>query len=417
MFAVKTFGLTHLIETEEVEDNVRAFRCLDSFAQERCVRFAASLIAMAHGCDFQFLLFFDQVLDGLYLCGIDHGGTRALISGQEGEITHDCDLRACLQRQNAALVLKQDRTVRGGLSGQRMVTLNIEFFAVSLGRFRRCENRVQKLIDARIQVFHGKISALNSLNQLSRRTEARCGHLQVGTCLDSRDMIVGSAPVGDYKSVKSPVAAQDILEKMHALVGILAVDLVIGRHDGAGLGLIDGQLEAGQIDLAKRALIYDRVHSHAALLLGVDREVLDAGIYALALDSLHIGCRHLACQIRVFGKILEVTSAKRASLNVHAGAEQNIDAHSLRFLAERDAYLCAKLLVPAARHCRGSRKTRCRKRCVETEVVSRSRLSSESVRAVGHDHRRNVKSGNISGVPFSLAAQKSSLLLQSQLIN
>ena len=298
-----------------------------------------------------------------------------------------------------------------------MVTLDIEFFAVSLGRFRRCENRVQKLIDARIQVFHGKISALNSLNQLSRRTEARCGHLQVGTCLDSRDMIVGSAPVGDYKSVKSPVAAKDILEKMHALVGILAVDLVIGRHDGTGLGLIDGQFETCQIDLAKRALIHDRVHRHSALLLGVDREVLDTGIYALALNSLHIGGCHLARQIRVFGKIFEVTSAKRTSLNVHAGAEQNIDAHSLGFLAQRDAYLCAKLLVPAARHCRGSRKARCRKRCVEAEVVSRACLSSESVRAVGHDHRRNIESGNIPGIPFSLAAKQRGLFFQSQLIN
>ena len=288
---------------------------------------------------------------------------------------------------------------------------------MSLGRFRRCENRVQKLIDARIQVFHGKISALNSLNQLSRRTEARCGHLQVGTCLDSCDMIVGSAPVGDYKSVKSPVAAKDILEKMHALIGILAVDLVVGRHDGAGLGLVDGQLEAGQIDLTERALIYDRVHGHAALLLGVDREVLDAGIHTLALDSLYIGSRHLACQIWIFRKVFKVTSAKRASLNIHAGAEQNIDAHSFGFLTQRDAYLCAEVLVPTVSHCSGGRKTRCRKRCVETEVVSCSRLSSESVRAVGHDHRRNVKSGNISGVPFSLAAQKSSLLLQSQLIN
>ena len=226
MCAVKSFRLAHLIEAEEIEDNVCAFCRLDGFTQERGIRFTASLIAVAHRRDCKILLFLDHVLDRLNLSGIDHGGACSLVSGQECEITDNSDLRACLQRQNAALVLKQDRTVRGSFSGQCMVSLDIEFFAVSLGRFRRCENRVQKLIDARIQVFHGKISALNSLNQLSRRTEARCGHLQVGTCLDSCDMIVGSAPVGDYKSVKSPVAAKDILEKMHALIGILAVDLV-----------------------------------------------------------------------------------------------------------------------------------------------------------------------------------------------
>ena len=137
MCAVKSFRLAHLIEAEEIEDNVCAFCRLDGFTQERGIRFTASLIAVAHRRDCKILLFLDHVLDRLNLSGIDHGGACSLVSGQECEITDNSNFRARLQRQNAFLVFKQDRTVRGGLSGQRMVTLDIEFFAVSLGRFRR----------------------------------------------------------------------------------------------------------------------------------------------------------------------------------------------------------------------------------------------------------------------------------------
>ena len=257
-----------------------------------------------------------------------------------------------------------------------MVALNVKFLAVSLGRFCRCKDCVQKLIDTRVQIFHRKAAVLDRFHQLSCRAETRRRHLQIGASLYSRDMIVGAAPVGDYKSVKSPVAAQNILEKMHALIGILAVDLVIGCHDRTGLRLIDRQFKAGQVDLAQGALIHNSVHRHAALLLRVHCEMLDTGVYALALDSLYIGSRHLACQIRILRKIFEISSAERASLNIHTGTEQNIDAHRLGFFAQRDADFCAKVLVPTARHCRCGRKTCRRKRSVQAEVISCACLSS-----------------------------------------
>ena len=96
MRAVKSLGLAHFIETEEVEDNVRSFRCLDSFAQERLICLAVSLIAVAHRRNFQILLFLDQVLDGLYLCRVDHGGACALVSGLESEVADNRNLGARL---------------------------------------------------------------------------------------------------------------------------------------------------------------------------------------------------------------------------------------------------------------------------------------------------------------------------------
>ena len=67
--------------------------------------------------------------------------------------------------------------------------------------------------------------------------------------------------------------------------------------------------------------------------------MLDAGIDALALDAAYIRRRHLSGQIRILGKILEIPSAQRASLDVHARTQKNIHAKRLRFLAQRFSYL------------------------------------------------------------------------------
>ena len=112
-------------------------------------------------------------------------------------------------------------------------------------------------------------------------------------------MIVGTAPVGDHKSLIAPLTAQDLFNQVHALIGIFAIDLVVRSHHGSGPGFVDRHLKTGQVDLPQSALVNDRIHRHAALLLRVDREVLDAGVNALALDSLHVGSRHSACQIRI----------------------------------------------------------------------------------------------------------------------
>ena len=360
---------------------------------------------MAHRLDFQISLPPDQLLDRLYFRGIDHGGTGSLVSGLESEISDYRHFCPRLKRKDRAFILEEDRALRRGLSCQRMVPFNIELLAMALGRLCGRQHCIEQLIHAGIQIFHGERSVLHRFHQLSRRAEPGCRHLQIGSGFDSRHMIVCPAPVGDHKSVIVPVAAQDFLKQVHALVGVLAVDLIIGSHDCSGFRLVDRHFKSGQINLAQGALIYDRVHCHAALLLGVDRKVLNAGINALALDSLHIGSGHPARQIRIFRKILKVSPAQRASLYIHTGPQQNIDAHSLGLFAQRDAYLRAQISVPAARH-RGRRRETCRRqRRIKSEMITCAGLSSESVRAVRHDHRRNVQAGDIPGVPLALTAE------------
>ena len=417
MCAVQTFRLAHFIKSEEVENHIRILRRLDGFGEKHRIHFSVSLIAVAHRFDFQISLPSDQLLDRLHFRGIDHGGACSLVPGLESEIADYCDFGPRLKRKDLIIVFEKDRALRRCFSRQRMVSFDIKLLAVALSSLCGSQYRVQQLVHAGVQIFHGKGSVLDCLHQFPRGAESGSGHFQIRTGLDCRHVIIRSAPVGDHKSVVIPVTAKDFLKQMHTLVGILAVDLVVGSHDRAWFRLINCHFKSGQIDLAQGALINDRVHRHAALLLGVDRKVLDTGIYSLALDALHVGSGHPARQIRVFREILEVSSAQRTSLDVHTGAEQNIDAHRLGLFAQRDADLCSEVLIPAARHCCGCRETGCRKGCVETKVISRSRLAPEPVRAVRHDHRRDVQPGNISGVPLSLASEQGCLFLQRQLIN
>ena len=181
-----------------------------------------------------------------------------------------------------------------------MVAFDIELLAVAFGRLCGGQHCIQQFIHTGIQIFHREGTVLHRLHQFSRGAESGCWHLEIGASLDSRHMIVRPAPVGDYKSVVIPVAAEYLFEKVHALIGVFAIDLIVGGHDCTGFRLVDRHFKSGQVDLPEGSLVYDRVHRHAAFLLRVDREVLDAGEYPLALDSLYIRCCHPACQIRVF---------------------------------------------------------------------------------------------------------------------
>ena len=300
MRAVKALRLAHLVETEEIQHDIGAFSRLDRLAEQRAVRLSVSLIAVAHFRNYKALLFRNHLLDRLHLRAIDHRRAGALVSGLESKITDDSDFRPLPKRKDSLRVLEKDRALCGCLSGECVMAFDIELLAVALRGFRRRKNSVQKLVDAGIEIFHGEASVLDRCHQLSRGAESGRRHLEVGTRLDCRDVIICAAPVRDYKSVVSPLAAEDFLEQVHALVGVLPVDLVVGSHDRPRASLGDRHLKSRQIDLPQGALVHDSVHRHAALLLGVHGKVLDAGVDALALYALHIRSGHLAGHIGVF---------------------------------------------------------------------------------------------------------------------
>ena len=67
--------------------------------------------------------------------------------------------------------------------------------------------------------------------------------------------------------------------------------------------------------------------------------MLDACANADTLDAFGEARREHARKVRVFGIIFKVTTAKRIALNVHARAEQNVDAMGFALRAQETAIL------------------------------------------------------------------------------
>lgn len=157
--------------------------------------------------------------------------------------------------------------VRGSVEGAG------RFFHRSVGG----EHQFQHLVEAGVHVGLGNFAALYGLHQLPDGVAAGAGHFEGGAVLHAEGVVIGAAPVGDDSPVEAPVLPQNVLQQVGILVGVGAVDEVVGGHDGLGLCLFHHDLETGQIQLPQGALIEHRVAGHAAQLLTVDRKVFGAG--------------------------------------------------------------------------------------------------------------------------------------------
>ena len=140
------------------------------------------------------------------------------------------------------------------------------------------------------------------------------------------------------------------------------------------------------------------------------REVLGAGRDAVFLDAAHIGSGHFAREDGVLRKILEVTAAEGAALDVQAGAEE--DSHFLcgGFLAQCLAYGLAEGLVPAARRGGGGREAGGRDAGVQAQMVGRPRLLADAVGAVRQGNGRDALAGQGTGGKDRLAREQGAFL-------
>ena len=291
--------------------------------------------------------------------------------------------------------------VRGSVEGAG------RFFHRSVGG----EHQFQHLVETGVHVGLGNFAALYGLHQLPDGVAAGTGHFEGGAVLHAEGVVIGAAPVGDDGPVEAPVLPQNVLQQVGILVGVGAVDEVVGGHDGLGLCLFHHDLEAGQIQLPQGALIEHRVAGHAAQLLTVDRKVFGAGRDAVFLDAAHIGGGHPAREDGVFREILEVTAAEGAALDIQAGTEQ--DSHFLcgGFLAQCLADGFAQLLIPAARSGGRGRKAGCRNAGVEAQMVGGTGLLADTVGAVRKGDSRDALARQSAGGKDSLAREQSAFLL------
>ena len=103
---------------------------------------------------------------------------------------------------------------------------------------------------------------------------------------------------------------------MLVFVRVDAVDLVVGGHNGQRLGFAHCDFETGQIQFAHGAFVDHGVARLSTQLLAVDGEMLRACGDAVALNAANQARCHTSGDNRIFGVVLEVTSAQRVALDV-----------------------------------------------------------------------------------------------------
>ena len=298
-----------------------------------------------------------------------------------------------------------------------MVGIGIELAGCGIHRRLGGEHQLQQLVQPGVHVRFGDLAGLHRLHQLPDGVPAGGGHFQRRTVLYAQGVVIAAAPVGDYCAVKAPVLAQDIHEQMGVLVGVGAVDEVIGGHDGLGLRLLDHHLEAGQVDLPQGALVHDGIRGHAAQLLTVHRKVLGAGGDAVFLDAADVGRRHLAGKVGVLREILEVAAAQGAALDVQAGAQQHRHALCRGFLAHGRAHSLAQRGVPAVGNGGRGGEAGGGHTGVQAQMVSRARLLAHTVGAVRQGNGRDALARQRPGGEHRAAAQQGAFLFQIQAVD
>ena len=360
---------------------------------------------------------FDAVQHRIHLKGVDGAGACALIPGRLGKIADDGHLLARLEGQQAALVLEQDDALRRRTAGQLVVGRGVKGLRGLFHGGVGVQHQLQKLVQPGIHIGLGDLAALHGSLQLPDGVPAGEGHFQRGAVLHAQRVVVGATPVGDDGPLKAPVPAQNIQQQVGVLVGVGAVDEVVGGHDGLGVGLLDHDLKAGEVELPEGALVQHRVAGHPAQLLAVDGKVLGAGGNAVFLDAPHIARRHFAGEERVLRKILKVAAAQGAALDVQARAQQH--GHLLRgsLLAQSLAHGFAQLRVPAAGHGGAGGEAGGRDRRVQAQMVRCARLLAHAVGAIGEGDGRDAFFREIPGGEHRLARKQSAFLLQIQFLD
>ena len=253
---------------------------------------------------------------------------------------------------------------------------------------------VQDLLGARIHIGCLQRPGFDGGNNSTSILQSGGGHLEASTCADGGDGIRASSPVGDDHAVKTPFGAQNVGQQMLVFVGVGSVDEVVGAHDCSRLGAAAHDFETGQIDLAQRTLVHNGIRRHASQLLGVSGEVLGAGGGSRGLDALGEACRHAPCEDRVLGQVLKVASAQGRTLDVQAGAKQDVDSESSRFRPQRLTHLAGQVGVPRGRERGGRREAGGFFGVGDAEVVGVAELAAYAVGAVAHDEGGDVCCGD-----------------------
>ena len=344
---------------------------------------------------------------------LDLRAARALIARLAREAADQRHAAGILgQRQQRAVVLEQDDARRGRAPGDAVMRVEVRRRRRLRRPCHRALHEHEQLPDELIQARLVEPSLAHGLDDGRRSRRPR--HLQMQAGGDRRDAVVDRQPVRHDDAAEAPLLDEDLAQQPPALHAVLAVQAVVGRHDRPRVGLVDGDLERAQVDLAQRALVHDRVGVHAPRLVLVGDQMLQAGTDAASLHAANERGRHPAAEHRVLGEVLEVAPAERRALEVDPRSQQHADALGAALRRDRTRNLLDELQIPRGRE-RGLRREARRGQGVrEAEVLGGAELA-QARGPVGEPHGRDAEPLDRHGRPGVAADGQRRLLLERQL--
>ena len=241
--------------------------------------------------------------------------------------------------------------------------------------------------DAAVEVGLGQLAAPDARHDgVELLFLARLQHVVAGPHL--LGTVLAAKPVGHHRAFVAPLIAQDGGDEVFALRGVDAVDVVVGGHHRPGLRLLDGNLEALQVDLAQCPLRNLCIVVHAVRLLVVGGKVLDARAHAVGLHTVDVGGSGLAGHQGVFRVVFEVAPAERAAHDVEGRGQEHVGAILLHLLSDGGAHLLNEGCVPCAGQQRADGEVGA---VVGLRVALAGGVDAQARRAVGQHDGRNLQ--------------------------
>ena len=295
-----------------------------------------------------------------------------------------------LQRQHT-VVFQKDHAFQGALAGNSSVGLEVRLVGVGIAlHLGAALDKLQAAGDAYVQFCLREGTVLDGIHDLLvLQGSAGLQHVVAGSHLGGA--VVTAEPVGHHEALEAPFVTKDGGDEVPALGSVSTVNLIVGAHDGPGIGLLHGNLDTFEVNLALGTGADDGVVARTVGFLVVVGEVLDGGAYVVFLDTAHVGSGCLAGYHGVFGVVFEVAAVERVTVNVEGGCEVHIGSVLMDFLTHGGAHALYQFLVPGA----GQKGADGEVRAVVGVVISRTRgVDAKAGGTIGQHDAGNAQAGD-----------------------
>ena len=115
---------------------------------------------------------------------------------------------------------------------------------------------------------------------------------------------------------------------------VLVLIEIVCAHDAPGFALLDGSLEAWQVDFVQGAVADDDIHLVAVFLVVVQAVVFHTAGHTDTLQPLNVAHDHAGGEVGVFTHVFEVAATQRCAVDVHARSQNHGFAAIERFFAQ-----------------------------------------------------------------------------------